>query len=89
MAGLNQELFESHSLALLRMHAWIAEHVKIFGDGELAIVAIPKAVEERLGVTDAELGNLSSYARSKVSGISLNPISGVLFVAIKTAFAKS
>ena len=70
VAGLNQELFESHSLALLRLHAWIAENVKIFGDGELAIVAIPKAVEERLGVADAELGNLSSYARS-ISGVCL------------------
>jgi len=70
IAGLNLELFETNSLALLRLHAWIAENVKIFGDGELAIVAIPKAVEERLGVTDAELGNLSSYARS-IEGVCL------------------
>ena len=70
VSGLNLELFESHSLAKLRLHAWIAENVKIFGDGELAIVAIPKAVEERLGVTDAELGNLSSYARS-IEGVCL------------------
>ena len=70
ISGLNLELFESHSLAKLRLHAWIAENVKIFGDGELALVAIPKAVEERLGVTDAELGNLSSYARS-IEGVCL------------------
>ena len=70
VSGLNLELFESHSLAKLRLHAWIAENVKLFGDGELALVAIPKAVEERLGVTDAELGNLSSYARS-IEGVCL------------------
>ena len=70
VAGLNLELFETNSLALLRLHAWIAENVKIFGDGELAIVAIPKAVEERIGVTDAELGNISSYARS-IEGVCL------------------
>ena len=70
IAGLNLELFETNSLAKLRLHAWIAENVKIFGDGELAIVAIPKAVEDRLGVTDAELGNLSSYARS-IEGVCL------------------
>jgi phosphoesterase RecJ-like protein len=70
VAGLNLELFETNSLAKLRLHAWIAEHVKIFGDGELAIVAIPKAVEESIGVTDAELGNLSSYARS-IEGVCL------------------
>jgi len=70
IAGLNLELFETNSLAKLRIQAWIVEHVKIFGDGELAIVAIPKAVEERIGVTDAELGNLSSYARS-IEGVCL------------------
>ena len=70
IAGLNLELFETNSLAKLRLHAWIAEHVKIFGDGELAIVAIPKAVEESIGVTDAELGNLSSYVRS-IEGVCL------------------
>ena len=70
ISGLNLELFETNSLALLQMHAWIAEHVKIFGDGELAIVAIPKAVEERIGVTDAELGNIASYARS-IQGVCL------------------
>ena len=70
IAGLNLELFETNSLAKLRLHAWIAENVKIFGGGELALVAIPKAVEERLGVTDAELGNLSSYARS-IAGVCL------------------
>ena len=70
IGGLNLELFETNSLAKLRLQAWIAEHVKLFGDGELAIVAIPKAVEERLGVTDAELGNISSYARS-IEGVCL------------------
>ena len=70
ISGLNLELFETNSLALLRLHAWIAENVKIFGDGELAIVAIPKAVEERIGVSDAELGNISSYARS-IEGVCL------------------
>ena len=70
VAGLNLELFETNSLAKLRLHAWIAENVKLFGDGQLALVAIPRSVEERLGVTDAELGNLSSYARS-IAGVCL------------------
>ena len=70
VAGLNLELFETNSLAKLRIQAWIVEHVKLFGDGELAIVAIPKAVEESIGVSDSELGNLSSYARS-IEGVCL------------------
>ncbi len=68
--GLNLELFETNSLAKLRIQAWIVENVKLFGDGELAIVAIPKAVEERLGVSEADMGNISSYARS-IEGVCL------------------
>ena len=70
IAGLNLELFETNSLAKLRIQAWIVENVKIFGDGELAIVAIPKAVEERLGVTEEDMGNISSYART-IRGVCL------------------
>ncbi len=70
IAGLNQELFETNSLAKLRIQAWIVENVKIFGDGELALVAIPKAVEERIGVSEADMGNISSYARS-IQGVCL------------------
>ncbi len=66
--GLNLKLFETNSLAKLRIQAWIAENVRIFGDGKLAIVAIPKAVEEQLAVTDGDMGNISSYARS-IEGI--------------------
>ena len=67
---LNQELFETNTLGRLRMQAWIVDHMKMLRGGEMAIVAIPKAVEESIGVTDAELGNLSSYARS-IEGVCL------------------
>ena len=70
ITGLNLELFETNSMAKLRIQAWIAENVKIFGDGELAIVAIPKAVEEQLGVTEEDMGNISSYART-IRGVCL------------------
>lgn len=68
--GLNLELFETNSLAKLRIQAWIVEHVKLFDEGRLAIVAIPRAVEERLGVTEADMGNMSSYART-IEGVCL------------------
>ena len=65
---LNQQLFETNSLAKLRMHAWMIENMKLFGDGKLAIVAIPRAVEELLGVTDDDMDNISSYPRT-VAGV--------------------
>ena len=65
---LNQLLFETNSLAKLRLHAWMIEHMDIFDDGKLAVVAIPRAVEDLLGVTDDDVDNLSSYPRT-VEGV--------------------
>ena len=66
--GLNQQLFETNSLAKLRMHAWMVENMKLMDDGKLAIVAIPRAVEDLLGVTDDDMDNISSYPRT-VAGV--------------------
>ena len=66
--GLNQQLFETNSLPKLRMHAWMIENMRLFGDGKLAVVAIPRAVEELLKVTDDDMDNISSYPRT-VAGV--------------------
>ena len=60
----NRRLFETNSLEKLRLQGWVAEHTKIFGDGKLAICALPKAVEEALGVDEDDLGNLASFIRT-------------------------
>ena len=60
----NRRLFETNSLAKLRLQGWVAEHTKLFSDGKLAICALPKAVEEELGVDEDDLGNLSSFIRT-------------------------
>ena len=65
---LNQELFETNSLGRLRIQAWIVEHMKLFGSGSLAIVAIPKAVEEELGLTGDDMDNISNFPRT-ISGV--------------------
>ncbi len=65
---LNQELFETNSLPKLRMHAWMIQHMKLMDGGKLAIVAIPRAVEDLLGVTDDDMDNISSYPRT-VAGV--------------------
>ena len=66
--GLNQQLFETNSLAKLRMHAWMIENMKLMDEGKLAVVAIPRAVEDLLGVTDDDMDNISSYPRT-VAGV--------------------
>lgn len=65
---LNQDLFETNSLSKLRMHAWMVENMKLMDDGKLAIVAIPRAVEDMLGATEDDMDNISSYPRT-VAGV--------------------
>ena len=65
---LNQELFETNTLGRLRMQAWIVDHMKMIRGGEMAICAIPKAVEEKIGVTEDDMDNISSFPRT-VAGV--------------------
>jgi len=65
---LNQALFETNSLARLKIQSWIVENMHIFGDGKLAVVAIPKAVEDAIGVTEDDMDNITSFPRT-IEGI--------------------
>ena len=65
---LNQELFETNTLGRLKMQAWIVDHMKLLRNGEMAIVAIPKAKEKEIGVTEDDMDNISSFPRT-VAGV--------------------
>ena len=65
---LNQELFETNTLGRLKMQAWIVDHMQLLRGGEMAICAIPKAVEESIGVTEDDMDNISSFPRT-VAGV--------------------
>jgi len=65
---LNQELFETNTLGRLKIQAWIVAHMKMLRGGEMAIVAIPKSVEEEIGVTEDDMDNISSFPRT-VAGV--------------------
>ena len=65
---LNQVLFETNTLGRLKMQAWIVEHMQMLRSGDMAIVAIPLAVEEALGVTGDDMDNISSFPRT-VAGV--------------------
>ncbi len=66
----NLLLFETNSLARLRLQGWIANNVKLFCDGQMAICGIPKALEEELGVNDDDMGNISSFLRT-IEGVKM------------------
>ena len=61
---LNQELFETNTLGRLKMQGWIVEHMKMLAGGTMAICAIPRGVEEELGVTPDDMDNISSFPRT-------------------------
>ena len=65
---LNQELFETNTLGRLRMQAWIVDHMKLLRGGEMAVCAIPKAVENSIGVTEDDMDNISNFPRT-VAGV--------------------
>lgn len=65
---LNQELFETNTLGRLKMQGWIVEHMKLLKGGKMAICAIPRSVEEEIGVTQDDMDNISSFPRT-VAGV--------------------
>ena len=67
---LNQQLFETNTLGKLRMQAWIVEHMQMLAGNTMAICAIPKGVEERLGVSSDDMDNISNFPRS-VAGVNI------------------
>lgn len=67
---LNQELFETNTLGRLKMQAWIVDHMKLLQGGEMAVIAIPREVEESIGVTEDDMDNISSFPRT-VAGVKM------------------
>ena len=65
---INQELFETNNMGRLKIQGWIVENMKVFSEGKLAVVAIPKSVEDTIGVTEDDMDNISSFPRT-VAGV--------------------
>ena len=65
---LNQALFETNSLGRLKMQAWIVENIKMLRCGSMAVCAIPRKVEQELGVNEDDMDNISNFPRT-VAGV--------------------
>ncbi len=60
----NRKLFDTNSLAKLRLQAWVVDNLKLLCGGKVAICALPKAVEEQTGVGEDDMNNISGFLRS-------------------------
>ena len=67
---INQQIFDTNSLARLRLQGWIVENLRLFRNGSLAVCALPKAVEQKLGVTEDDMENISGFPRS-IQGVQM------------------
>ena len=68
--AINQALFDTNSLGRLRLEGWLIEHMLFLQDGQIAICALPKAIEEELGLTEDDLENISGFPRS-IEGVKI------------------
>ena len=65
---LNMELFETNTMARLRMQGWIVEHMKLLAGGSMCVCPIPRQVEQDFEVTGDDMDNISSFPRT-VAGV--------------------
>lgn len=67
---INQEIFETVRLTKLKMQSWIVENMKLLQEGKLALVVIPKTIEDAIGVTEDDMENISNFPRN-IAGVCL------------------
>lgn len=65
---INQRLFDTNAISKLRLQGWIAENTRFFEGGRFAVCALPRAVEQALGVREDDMENLSGFTRS-IAGV--------------------
>lgn len=61
---LNRELFETNSLAKLKLQSWMVENIRFLAGGRFALCALPLSLVEQLGLTEDDLENVSGFPRS-------------------------
>ena len=66
---LTQALFDTNSMAKLKIQSWMVENAHIFADGRAAVCAIPKEVEDT--VTKDDLEGIPGFLRS-IEGVKIS-----------------
>ena len=67
---LNQVLFETNSLKRLKLQGWIIDNLQFLCNGQIAICALPLAVEQAMGLTEDDMENISGFPRS-IEGVKI------------------
>jgi len=67
---INQELFETNSLARLQVQAWMLQNARFLQGGKVVICPLPKATEQEFGANEDDLDNISGFPRT-IEGVKL------------------
>lgn len=70
LTDITRELFDTVTLGRLKLQGWIVEHMQLLKGGTVAICAIPLKLKEQLGLTEADMENISGFPRS-IAGVVL------------------
>lgn len=62
--AMNQLYFDTNSLGRLRLQGWLVENAIFLQEGKAVICALPKSVEEELGLSEDDMENISGFPRS-------------------------
>ena len=62
--AINQALFETNTLARLRLQGWLVEHALFLEAGKIVICALPLEKEKAMGLTEDDLENISGFPRT-------------------------
>ena len=67
---LNHALFDTVSLARLKIQGWMVENAQFSQDGRVCICPIPLEVEKKIGVTEDDMENISGFPRT-IAGVQI------------------
>ncbi len=70
LAGINLVMFDTNSLAKLRIQGWMIRNARFFCGGKAVVCAIPLSVEQEIGVTEDDMDNISGYPRN-IEGVKI------------------
>ena len=62
--AINQALFETNTLARLRLQGWLVENALFLEEGKIAICALPLETEKAMGLTEDDMENISGFPRT-------------------------
>ena len=63
-------VFDTNSFAKMKMQSWIIHNTRFLAGGQIALCAIPRAVEQQIGVTEDDMDSISGLARS-IEGVKM------------------